>query len=264
MSKAFTPESFLENVRAPRSDDVSELIHEIACPTLVIQPQAAQIIVSPEAAREIAAGVKGARFRTSSLTKVLSLLVEIDDARAFAEFFEEAPAGELAELPSGTAIILFADIVDSTALTESLGDTAFREKAHALDQAMRSAIRDNGGTAVEGKTLGDGVLAVFTSAKQAIMCAQACHDAASAVGLALHAGIHAGDIIREADNVYGGAVNIAARIAAASAAGETLVSDTVRSLARTSAGVTFSDRGEQSLKGIGDSVRLFEVSGYQR
>ena len=124
---------------------------------------------------------------------------------------------------------------------------------------MRSAIRANGGTAIEGKTLGDGVLAVFTSAKQAITCAQACHAAASAAGLALHAGIHAGDVIRESDNVYGGAVNIAARVAAASAAGETLVSGTVRDLARTSAGVSFDDRGEQTLKGIDDPVRVFSV-----
>ena len=104
------------------------------------------------------------------------------------------------------------------------------------------------------------MLAVFTSAKQAITCAQACHDAATAAGLALHAGIHAGDVIRESDNVYGGAVNIAARVAAASAAGETLVSATVRDLARTSAGVSFEDRGEQALKGIDDRVRVFAVT----
>jgi len=124
---------------------------------------------------------------------------------------------------------------------------------------MRVAIRDSGGTAVEGKTLGDGVLAVFTSAKQAIGCAQACHVAAGAAGLALHAGIHAGDVIREADNVYGGAVNIAARVAAASAAGETLVSGTVRELARTSSRVVFEDRGEQALKGIEEPVRVWAV-----
>jgi class 3 adenylate cyclase len=41
----------------------------------------------------------------------------------------------------GTATILFTDIVDSTALTERLGDAAFREKARALDEGVRSAIR---------------------------------------------------------------------------------------------------------------------------
>jgi Adenylate cyclase, family 3 (some proteins contain HAMP domain) len=188
----------------------------------------------------------------------------VQSAAAIAQFIgapaprpQAAPAPALP--PSGTAIILFADIVDSTALTERLGDTAFRKKARGLDEAMRAAIRANGGTPVEGKTLGDGVLAVFTSAKQAIACAQACHEAAGSAGLSLHLGIHAGDVIREADNVYGGAVNIAARVAAASAAGETLVSGTVRDLARTSAGVTFEDRGEHALKGIDEPVRVGAV-----
>ena len=47
------------------------------------------------------------------------------------------------------------------------------------------------------------------------------------------------------NNVYGGTVNIASRISGQSAPGEVLVSDTVRSLARTSAGVRFEDRGER-------------------
>ena len=55
------------------------------------------------------------------------------------------------------------------------------------------------------------------------------------------------------------AVNIAARISALSAPGEVLVSETVRSLARTSAGVRFEDRGEQALKGVGEAVRVWAV-----
>src|SRR2546425_3104732 len=57
--------------------------------------------------------------------------------------------------------------------------------------------------------------------------------------------------IREDNNVYGGAVNIASRISGLSAPGEVLVSDVVRTLARTSAGVQFDDRGEQTLRGVG-------------
>ena len=73
------------------------------------------------------------------------------------------------------------------------------------------------------------------------------------------AGLHAGDVIREENNVYGGAVNIASRISGLSAAGEVLASETVRSLARTSAGVRFEDRGEQALKGVGEPVRVWAV-----
>ncbi len=154
---------------------------------------------------------------------------------------------------------LLPDIVDSTTLTERLGDAAFREKARELDAVLRTVIRDNAGTPVEGKLLGDGVLAVFTSARQAIEAALACGRAGEEAGLPLHLGLHAGDVIREENNVYGGAVNVASRISALSAPGEVLVSETVRSLARTSAGVAFEDRGEQSLKGVGEPVRVWAV-----
>jgi len=171
------------------------------------------------------------------------------------------------ELPSGTAVILFADIADSTALTERLGDAAFRDKARELDGALREAISSNGGTAIEGKLLGDGVLATFGAAREAIEAGLAIQRmAGSGVkgqgsrlddALLLHVGIHAGDVIREEGNVYGGAVNVASRIADAAAPGEVLVSDVVRSLARTSAGVSFEDRGERELKGVGEPMRLY-------
>ncbi len=176
-----------------------------------------------------------------------------------------APARpEPVEEPSGTAIILFADVVDSTALTERLGDAAFRAKARELNASLRTLIRECGGTPVEGPTLGDGVLASFTSAREAIEASLRCADAGNREGLPLHVGVHAGDVMREKDpdgraNVYGGAVNIAARIAGASAPGEILVSDIVRGLARTSAGVRFEDRGEHALKGVADPQRLFAV-----
>ena len=66
-------------------------------------------------------------------------------------------------------------------------------------------------------------------------------------------------MIREDDNVFGGAVNVAARISDASEAGETLVSGTVRDLARTSAGVDFEDRGDRELKGVSEPVRVWAV-----
>ncbi len=183
-------------------------------------------------------------------------------AQTIDDFLDEgAQAEPAAELPEGMAVILFADIAESTALTERLGDAAFRAKARELDTSLRTVIRECSGTPVEGKLVGDGVLAVFTSARQAIDCALRSNSASEPLGLQLHLGIHAGDVIREGNNVYGGAVNIAARIAGASAPGEVLVSDTVRGLARTSAGVAFDDRGEQSLKGVADPQRLFAVRG---
>ena len=124
---------------------------------------------------------------------------------------------------------------------------------------MRAAIRESGGAPVDGKVLGDGVMAVFSSAAQAIDAARRCIELSAESELRLHIGLHAGDVIREDGNVYGGAVNIASRICGLSEPGEMLVSQTVRDLARTSAGATFEDRGEHALKGIDDPVRLYAV-----
>jgi class 3 adenylate cyclase len=175
------------------------------------------------------------------------------------EFVGVAGADAAPNLPGGTSIILFTDIVDSTTLTERMGDAAFHERARALDAALRGIFSEAGGVAVDGKLVGDGVLATFPSAAQAIDAALRCGAAAAATELQLHVGLHAGDVIRERDNVFGGAVNIANRICGLSAPGEVLVSQTVRDLARTSSGVRFDDRGDHALKGIEDPVRVFAV-----
>ena len=174
------------------------------------------------------------------------------------EFLGVAPRTQ-GTAPQGTAIILFLDIADSTALTTKLGDAAYRERERELDTALRAAITEASGTPVEGKVLGDGVMAVFTSARQAIDAAQRCRDLGNEASLPLHIGIHAGDVVREGNNVHGGAVQLASRVQSAAAPGEILVSDIVRGLARTSAGVQFDDRGEHELKGIAEPQRLFAV-----
>jgi len=270
MRECITPDTLRSYFMQLQTQDVRPLLAEIRSPTLILSPSGRGLmVVQSRFAREVAAGIPGSRLATPGPDFAAPALPEPVLATEFVlgrAVRRPAPADhpERVEGPSGTAVILFADIVDSTALTERLGDTAFREKARELDAALRAAIRERGGTPVEGKLLGDGVLAVFTSARQAIEAALACGRAGDDGGLPLHLGLHAGDVIRESDpdgrsNVYGGAVNIASRISGLSAPGEVLVSDTVRSLARTSAGVDFEDRGEHDLKGVADPQRLFAV-----
>ncbi len=243
---AMVPSDLVRYRQVAEATHIGGLLARVSVPTLVIRDDG--IAVGNEFAREVAAGIPDAQF-----------IVSTDYKREIRELFGAAPTTAATPLPSGTAIILFADIVDSTALTERLGDAAFRDKARELAGSLRALIRECAGTPVEGPTLGDGVLAVFTSAREAIEAARRCGRAGDDAGLPLHLGLHAGDVIREDNNVYGGAVNIAARISGLSAPGEVLVSDVVRTLARTSAGVTFEDRGEQALKGIGEPVRVWAV-----
>ncbi len=253
LAKTSSHEAVQALANATASYNVMGLAEQIAVPTLVLNPSFMPV-PSSDMARAMVAMIPDARLLLYERQE-LALMVE-----KIAEFLAEGDdAHDVPQVPSGTAIILFADIANSTGLTEELGDAAFREKARALDTALRDAISAAGGTAIDGKLLGDGVLATFGAAREAIACAQACHDAGDGVGLKLHVGIHAGDVIREDNNVFGGAVNVAARISDASAAGETLVSGTVRDLARTSAGVSFEDRGERDLKGVSDAVRVWAV-----
>ena len=71
-------------------------------------------------------------------------------------------------------------------------------------------------------------------------------------------GLNAGEPIAEDEDLFGTAVNEAARITAAANGGEILVSDVVRQLAKGK-DFLFADRGETNLKGFDESVRLFEV-----
>jgi class 3 adenylate cyclase len=233
-------------------------LSNVQSPTLIVY-QGEAVIVPSSSPERLAAGLHDARLlrlegNSVTATSDPLMLAAVEDF-LLSDDARRAPA----TLPAGMAVILFVDIESSTLLTERMGDTAFRTASRAIDEQVRSAVQKAGGTSVEGKVMGDGVMSVFSSAAQAIAAAESCSELGAASELGLHIGLHAGDVIREGDNVYGGAVNIASRICDASTPGEILVSATVRDLARTSAGVSFEDRGERTLKGIEDPVRIFAV-----
>ena len=255
--QSITPEDQRRIYEGVAEIDMTPLVSKITASTLVLA--SGRDAANREDAKELAAGIQNARL---TLTDVRPGPVwEMSSwTEAMEDFLGEGAEMQVAtELPQGTAIILFLDIADSTALTTKLGDAAYRDKERELDASLRSAITEAGGTPVEGKVLGDGVIAVFTSARQAIDAAQRCRDLGNEAGLPLHLGIHAGDVVREGNNVHGGAVQLASRVQSTAATGEILVSATVRDLARTSAGVAFEDRGEHELKGIAEPQRLFAV-----
>ena len=239
--------------------DVTDLLPQIQTPTLVVHD--GSIWPPVESSRSLAAQIPDARLVVSD--DILGTVVAVGEFLGVDPVTEEEvrglSTGQRPSDPEGMTAILFLDIADSTALTTKLGDAAYREKERTLDASLRAAITDAGGTPVEGKVLGDGVMAVFTSARQAIEAAQRCRDLGNEAGLPLHLGIHAGDVVREGNNVHGGAIQVAARVVNVAEPGEILVSATVRDLARTSAGVDFEDRGEHQLKGIPEPQRLFAV-----
>ncbi len=264
LRQSMTPASLRAFVAAFDDIDVTPLLAGIAVPTLVMYRERSYNTSQLEWSRELASKIPGARF--VEIAQRAGRGWSNEESRVVEQFLgvehQATPgrtrAGSLPSAPGMTAI-LFADIADSTALTERMGDAAFRDASRALDEQLRAAIRGAGGTPIEGRVLGDGVMATFVSASQAIAAALRCREVNVGGGLQLHLGIHAGDVIREPANVYGGAVNIASRICGLSAPGEILVSDVVRGMARSSAGVGFEDRGEQEMKGVGEPVRVYAV-----
>lgn len=267
MRESMSPASVQATFQALASIDVRPSLPKLTIPTLIMYRGLFTRVIKRDDAQSVANAIPNAEFVETRLAS--GELWSQADTDAIERFLGIAPAPAAVATLAGpkdtpqrdpTAVlqtILFTDIADSTALTERLGDTVFRTASRSLDTSIRAAIRDSGGTPVAGKVLGDGVMGVFTSATHAIQAARACVERSG--DLPLHIGIHAGDVIREDDNVYGGAVNIASRICGLCDPGEILVSATIRELARTSAGVTFEDRGEHALKGIADAVRVFAV-----
>lgn len=107
--------------------------------------------------------------------------------------------------------VLFADISGSTRLYQQQGDSvAFQQVAASL-QSMKEAIEAYEGDVL--RTVGDSVLASFTSTDAACAAAVSIQRSHARVGISVRVGFHVGQVIPDAGDVYGNAVNIAARVA---------------------------------------------------
>ncbi len=111
------------------------------------------------------------------------------------------------------------------------------------------------------KETGDGFLAEFASAVQAVTCAMDIQKAAEAGSLPLRIGIHVGDVVVQGDDLMGDGVNIAARIEGIADPGGIAVSRAVYEQVRDRLDVGFADKGEIELKNIGRPVHIFAVGG---
>jgi class 3 adenylate cyclase len=154
------------------------------------------------------------------------------------------------------ASLLFTDIVGSTEHARTLGDRRWRGLLAAHDAAVRHLVAMAQGREVT--TTGDGFLAMFDGPAKAIRTAIAIRDRVRTLGLELRQGVHVGEVELLGMDVGGVAVHEAARVMAAAAAGEILVSEVTKVLAAGS-GYTFNERGPHELRGFPDAVALFAV-----
>jgi class 3 adenylate cyclase len=265
--ESVTQEAMQAFLAAADQFDVTELLPQVKAPTLVVRRRQLAI---PElsVARGLASHIPNA-----SLVVVEGALYDLErgsSVAAIVEFLgegeEKTAAGEPVEA-GAFRTVLFTDVEGSTALTQRLGDAKARELLREHERMVREALKAHGGSEV--KTMGDGFMASFSSATKALECSIAMqrafeqHNESAEEPILVRVGLNAGEPIAEEDpdgrsDLFGTAVNLAARIAAQAKGAEILTSDVVRQLVAGKE-FLFADRGETSLRGFEEPVRLYGV-----
>ncbi|HEY8634278.1 MAG TPA: adenylate/guanylate cyclase domain-containing protein, partial [Candidatus Dormibacteraeota bacterium] len=165
----------------------------------------------------------------------------------------------------GTVTIMFTDVEGSTSLMSTRGDT----EAHLMNRASESIIdekvAEHRGRKI--KSLGDGRMVSFGSSRHGVECALDIQRAIAEYSkqnperkIRIRIGLNTGEVVEEAGDIFGAAVNVAARVAGKAKGGEILVSDVVRQLVGPVAEIKFDYRGAYKLKGFPDRWRLHQVT----
>jgi class 3 adenylate cyclase len=154
--------------------------------------------------------------------------------------------------------VLFTDIVSSTSTLERIGDGPWQELLRLHDGRLRDDLNNFRGREIA--TTGDGFLAVFESATNAVRCGLAMTRSAQATGMSIRVGIHTGEVEFIGGDVRGIAVHTAARVMSSAAPDEVLVSSTTSDLLEGS-GLALEEAGSHELKGLSGRRPLFRLVG---
>src|ERR1041385_8972651 len=165
------------------------------------------------------------------------------------------------------ATVLFTDLVGSTELRGRLGEEAADDLRRRHDQLLAQAVEANSGRVVKG--LGDGIMATFAGASDAVAAAVAIQQGIdrlnrsgkTPVPVAVRVGLSAGDVAFEDDDVHGTPVIEASRLGAAAGGNEILVSEIGRLLTGL-ADADVAARARMELTGLQKPVPAWEV-GWQ-
>jgi len=227
--------------------DVRHVLPSVRVPTLILHPEGDRA-VPVELGRYLARHIPGARCVEIPGIDHVPFGDTADGTLAEVEAFVTSLPQE-AEPDRVLATVMFTDIVGSTERATELGDRRWRELLQGFHVTVRGELARFRGREID--TAGDGVLAAFDGPARAVRCACAVGLAIKPLGLRVRAGVHTGECEVMGDK-------LAARVAAAAAEDEVLVSSTVRDLVAGS-GLQFSDRGRRALKGIPGEWQLYAV-----
>ncbi len=262
--ESITQKAFQAAVDGIRDADVTDLLPQVGSPTLVLQRRQAPY-PNVDDARRLASGIPDARlviFEGNSPTyraDIEPVLAAIDE---FLGEGEEAAAGAERTAAGGLVTILFTDMEGSTSLTQRLGDAKAQEVLRTHNSIVRDALKAHSGSEI--KHTGDGIMASFGSASRALECAIAmqrafaAHSESAEEPIRVRIGLNAGEPIAEEEDLFGTAVQLAARICGQAEPGQILAPIVVRELAAGKQ-FMFADRGEVALRGFEDPVRLYEL-----
>ena len=162
--------------------------------------------------------------------------------------------------------ILAADMAGYSRLMHNDEETTHAKLTALLADGVAPAIAEHGGRIV--KNTGDGFLAEFPSAVQAVRAAiqfqsrikELAIDEVEDRRIAFRVGVNIGDVIVEAHDIFGDGVNIAARLESIAEPGGICISFSAYDQVRGKVGVEFIDLGEQNLKNIARPVRAYAVA----
>lgn len=155
--------------------------------------------------------------------------------------------------------ILAADVVGYSRLMSEDEAGTLRALTAMLRDQIRPLIAKHRGRVV--KLMGDGLLAEFGSAADAVSCAVGWQDMAEAGDgrFRFRIGVNLGDVIHQGGDIFGNGVNVAARLEALAEPGGVCVSAVVHGEVQKSLGLTFEDMGPQQVKNIAEPVQAFRL-----
>jgi TolB-like protein/class 3 adenylate cyclase len=163
------------------------------------------------------------------------------------------------------AAIVAADVAGYSRLMHCDEEATHAKLTALLAAGVTPAIAEHGGRIV--KNTGDGFLAEFPSAVQAVRAAvqfqtrikELTIGDAEARRIALRVGVNIGDVIVEPHDIFGDGVNIAARLEGIAEPGGICISSSTYDQVRGKVGIEFADLGEQNLKNIDRPVRAYAL-----
>jgi class 3 adenylate cyclase len=251
---AASPGAAAAIMKMNREIDVRHVLPAIRAPTLILH-RVGDRVLDVEHARRMAQGIPGAQLIELPGT---DHTFWVNDGGLLLDHVEQFLTGKrhAQDRERVLATVLFADIVGSTERAVAIGDRSWRELLAAFRAKVRDTLRNLNGREIN--TAGDGFLAAFDGPARAIRCAGAIREAARSLGLEVRCGLHTGECELVGEDLAGIAVHIGARVTALAAPGEVLVSQTVRDLVAGS-GLTFTERGVHTLKGVPSEWRLFKA-----